>query len=130
MCISSNVHMKRTSLQKQPVSAAKILGQNLSSLRKASSMTQSQLAAALGLEVETISRYERGLRNLSLEQIEAIAKFFDVATWTLLVPNNDQKALTRLISADKLTALSSTDLDTLMSLIGVYVSAHARSPRT
>ncbi|WP_338715951.1 helix-turn-helix transcriptional regulator [Herbaspirillum sp. DW155] len=106
------------------------LGSKSSSLRKANSITQSPLAAALGLEVETISRYVRGLRNLSLEQIEAIAKILDVATWKLLVPNNDQKALTRLISADKLTALSSTDLDTLMSLIGVYVSAHALSPRS
>jgi len=118
--------MNRTPTKDKADSTAKVLGQHIASLRKASSLTQSQLAAVLGVEIETVSRYERGHLNVSLEQVDKLAEFFNVAAWTMFVPNSDQQSLSRLVSKEHLAALAPADMDTLMTLVSVYVNAHAR----
>lgn len=54
--------MTKTSSKNSPLPLAKVLGENIALLRKQRSMTQSQLAGAVGIEVETLSKYERGNR--------------------------------------------------------------------
>ncbi|MCI1016736.1 XRE family transcriptional regulator [Herbaspirillum huttiense] len=116
--------MKKTEDQKLPVSAAKSLGRNIAALRKARSLTQHQLAAALCVEIETISRYENGRLNTSLDQIDNFAAFFNVPVWTLFAPTDLQSAFPDPILLTKMRSLSPKHRATLHDLIQVYCNAH------
>ncbi|MDT0358624.1 helix-turn-helix transcriptional regulator [Herbaspirillum huttiense F1] len=116
--------MKKTQNHKLPVSAAKSLGQNIAALRKVSSLTQHQLASALGVEVETISRFENGRLNTSLDQVDALAAFFNVPVWTLFAPVDQKTNFPDSILITKMRALSPKHRTTLQDLIQVYCNAH------
>lgn len=60
------------------------LGRNLAGFRKALSLTQEQLALRLGVEPETISRFERGATLPSLVTLEKIAVLLHVRVADLL----------------------------------------------
>lgn len=60
-------------------SFAKQVGAALAKHRKAQNMTQEQLAAKLGLEGETISRFERGATLPPLHRLIDLAEIFDVS---------------------------------------------------
>jgi len=55
------------------------LGRQISRLRKEKGLTQAQLAEAIGVAVETISRLERGFSIPSLNTIEEISKKLGVS---------------------------------------------------
>jgi len=52
----------------------RLVGKRIRELRKASGMTQAELAEAAELEVETISRLEQGTRGATLDSIDRIAQ--------------------------------------------------------
>src|SRR5947207_14067901 len=54
-------------------------GQRVRELRKAKGLSQEAFAAACGLDRTYISGIERGKRNVSLRNIEAIAKAFGLS---------------------------------------------------
>lgn len=56
----------------------------LSELRKSRGLTQEQLADRLGISSSTVSSYERGIREPSLQMISDIADFFNVDQGYLL----------------------------------------------
>lgn len=116
--------MKKNGNHKLPVPAATSLGKNIAALRKVSSLTQHQLAAALGVEVETISRFENGRLNTSLDQVDAIATFFDVPVWTLFTPVEQKTSFPDPILITKMRTLSPKHRTTLRDLIEVYYAAH------
>lgn len=60
------------------------LGRNLAGYRKALGLTQEQLAQRLGVEPETISRFERGATAPSLATLEKIAALLQVRISDLL----------------------------------------------
>lgn len=60
------------------------LGRNLANCRKALALTQEQLAHQLGVEPETISRFERGATLPSLVTLEKIAVLLHVRVADLL----------------------------------------------
>lgn len=55
------------------------LSQNISRLRKANSMTQEQLAEALGLTFASVSKWERGIATPDLNYIAEMADLFGVS---------------------------------------------------
>ena len=55
------------------------LSQNISRLRKANSMTQEQLAEALGLTFASVSKWERGVATPDLNYIAEMADLFGVS---------------------------------------------------
>jgi len=57
---------------------------NLKKLRKENKLTQSVLAKALNVDVNTISRYERGDMDPSITALAKIAEYFQVNTDYLL----------------------------------------------
>lgn len=61
-----------------------LVGKNIRSRRKTLGLTQSQVADALSVEFETISRYERGVMAPSLMQLERLAEVLEVPPQTLL----------------------------------------------
>jgi transcriptional regulator with XRE-family HTH domain len=56
----------------------RLVGLRIRELRKAAGMTQAELAEAAELEVESISRLERGTRGITLDSIDRIAQALGV----------------------------------------------------
>lgn len=63
---------------------AKRLGQQIAERRKELSWTQDQLAGRLGVDTETVSRFERGVTVLSLLTIEKLAGIMKTSVANLL----------------------------------------------
>ncbi len=59
-------------------------GERLKTLREEANLTMEQLAAALGIKKQTISRYESNQREPEYATLIKIAKFFEVSTDYLL----------------------------------------------
>ncbi|MDR0440953.1 MAG: helix-turn-helix domain-containing protein [Candidatus Accumulibacter sp.] len=71
-------------------SIARRLGANIGVLRKARSWTQSDLAERVGVDTETISRFERGATLPSLLTLEKISKSLRVGVGDLLAESSAQ----------------------------------------
>ncbi len=64
-----------------------VFAQNVKRLRTAAGLSQEELAARAGLHRTYISSIERGQRNVSLENIFAIAAALGTAPSNLLIQN-------------------------------------------
>lgn len=67
-------------------------GTKLKEARKAKGMSQIELAAALGVSVPAISRYEAGQRNLRPDQLEAAAAILGISAIDLLDVEPEKRA--------------------------------------
>lgn len=67
----------------------KILGDRLRELRNIQSVSQMQLANALGLTQNAIAMMERGYRGTTLEKLVLLAEYFHVSTDYLLGVTDD-----------------------------------------
>lgn len=68
------------------------ISKNISRLRKANSMTQEQLAEALGITFAAVSKWERGVATPDLNFIAEMADLFGVSVDVLIgyeFRNND-----------------------------------------
>lgn len=72
------------------------LSANISKLRKERSMTQEQLAEALGVTFASVSKWERGIARPELDLLAEMADFFGVSIDTLIGHN---------LSADRMETL-------------------------
>lgn len=75
------------------------LRHNLANCRKALGFTQEHLAETLGVETETISRFERGVSLPSLKTLEKLAGLLGTTTSNLL-----EEEMPRLEEANQLVA--------------------------
>ena len=62
-------------------------------MRKAKGLSQEALAFESGLHRTFIAHVERRVRNISLDNIDRIARALGVPAWVLLVPRSEQPAL-------------------------------------
>jgi len=78
----------------------------LSELRNESSLSQRELAKALGLKYSSIAMYEAGKRTPSLNKAKMIAGFFSVPVEAIIFGNDAHNARTglRLSAEDELAA--------------------------
>lgn len=60
------------------MSSTTIIGQRIRKIRKKKKVTQRQLGKILSVSDSTVSHYENGSRNISLEELIAICNHFDV----------------------------------------------------
>ena len=67
----------------------KILGDRVRELRNIQSVSQMQLANALGLTQNAIAMMERGYRGTTLEKLVLLAEYFHVSTDYLLGVTDD-----------------------------------------
>ena len=67
----------------------KIFGERLRKLRNSQSVSQMQLANALGLTQNSIGMMERGYRGTTIEKVVLLAKYFHVSTDYLLGITDD-----------------------------------------
>ena len=63
----------------EKISVTEKFGQRVRALRKERGLSQEELADLSGLDRTYISGIERGLRNVALRNIEALAKALDVS---------------------------------------------------
>ena len=108
-----------TKTKKAVRSLSVIVGKNIRTYRVRKGLTQNQLAQELGLEFETISRYERGLVAPSFLQIENICTFFDIHAWMLFLNNQDTSAHVELLS-ELIGGFSKHDGDFILSFIQAF----------
>ncbi len=62
----------------------KTIGRNIVLIRKAQGLTQSNLASYLGVSREQISNYERGVRDISVTELNKLSELFGVELSDLL----------------------------------------------
>ena len=67
----------------------KIFGERLRELRNRQSVSQMQLANALGLTQNSIGMMERGYRGTTIEKVVLLAKYFHVSADYLLGITDD-----------------------------------------
>lgn len=78
----------------------------LSALRKARGMTQEEMAEALNISLEHLSKMERGKRNPSIDLVVAMACYFHVSTDYLLMEKNCDMVDCRAKILDVVTQLA------------------------
>ncbi|EPB8194145.1 MULTISPECIES: helix-turn-helix domain-containing protein [Bacillota] len=86
---------------------------NLKTLRKLNLLSQSELSKLLGISRSSLSFYESGESEPTLNVLIKISKFFNVSLDYLIFKKIDSKFLTNLISYD---SLKKQNLDTLEKL--------------
>jgi transcriptional regulator with XRE-family HTH domain len=65
-----------------------ILAANLKARRRQSGLSQEDLALEAGLHRTFVAHVERGVRNLSIDNIEKLANALGVESYMLLVPGD------------------------------------------
>ena len=70
------------------------IGKRIKKLRIKNKITQKQLAKGLNVSKSTISYYEKGMRNISVDNLVEIADFFDVDINVLI--GRDSKASSKI----------------------------------
>lgn len=81
---------------------------NLAYFRKRANLTQRELAKELDISQSALAMYERGLREPSFEQLEAIADYFNVNMSTLL-GEDDKKGISKYDILEWLATSSSKE---------------------
>jgi transcriptional regulator with XRE-family HTH domain len=100
------------------------VGGNVKRRREELGITQSRLAQSLGVEVETVSRYERGTIAPSFPQLEKICVALGVPAWSLFsdgadVPRSDGGTLSELLKN-----LPARDREFVVSFVRNYAEHH------
>lgn len=85
------------------------LGRNLASRRKAMALTQAQVAERLGVDTETLSRFERGRNVPSLLTLERLAQVLASTCADLLDENGPSPSSNALIIDAWLAELTERD---------------------
>ncbi len=114
-----NVVTKRKS-----VKLASRLGKNIANRRKDIGLTQDQLAEQVGVDTETISRFERGVTTPSLATLEVLSKKLGITIAVLLdeavlPPSDDAQMISVLMST-----LKGKERTFLIELIQLYCQQH------
>lgn len=98
-------------------SMAHRLSVNISVLRKARGWTQSDLAERVGVDTETISRFERGATLPSLLTLEKISQSLRVGIGDLLAENMAQPDDQATLLSAWLADLDETDKNFVLDLV-------------
>lgn len=109
---------------------SKVVGKNIQACRKSKGMTQSGLAQELGVEVETVSRYERGTVAPSFSQLENICAVLNVDARLLFSDGNDAPNAQDMTIIDLFKGLSSRDRDFIRAYVQAYAEHHQVKTRT
>lgn len=77
----------------------KRLGRRLAQLRQDAGLTQAQLADAVGIAFESVSRHERGATLLGLSRLRELAGVLGVELQDFFPPTNDEPERQAALSA-------------------------------
>lgn len=100
----------------------RIIGRNIHRLRKASGMTQEQLAEKVNRSTGTISHIETGTSTLGIELLFTMANLFSVSVNDIVYPENSTSSFKRITSI--LSKHSDESLSDLEAYIQIWDSKH------
>lgn len=102
------------------------IGKMIKLLRKEQGVTQDDLAVALNISNQSVSKWENGLANPDITYIPIIAKFFQVSIETLFLyePSASVHEYQNIIQRQK-ELLLTDDID---SIIGLWEDLHLKYP--
>ncbi|MCG3142471.1 MAG: hypothetical protein HDKAJFGB_03939 [Anaerolineae bacterium] len=103
--------------QKESARLAKRLGQKIALRRKQLSWTQDQLAERVGVDAETISRFERGANLPSLPSLERLAAALNIEPGELLSKASTGRSTDVAKISAWLEGLSARDRNFVMKLV-------------
>jgi len=89
-----------------------IAGRRLADLRRARGISQEEVAELIGVQPETISRYETAARHMSLDVLDRLARLFKVPISALvpdLVPDAEPNLEAELVDRWRRLAPSSRE---------------------
>ncbi len=109
-------------------SLSAIVGGNIRERRIALDLTQSQLAQILEVEVETISRYERGIVAPSFPSLEKLCATLQVPAWVLFSDGVDVPNATGDLN-ELVQMLDSRDRAFLLDFVKRYVAHQTQANR-
>lgn len=103
-----------------------VVGRNIKARRTHLGLTQHELAEMLEIEVETVSRYERGSVAPSFPQLEKLCAVLGLPAWQLfsdgsVVPDAQGRTLDELLAR-----LTTRDREFLLAFVRDYVVHHGR----
>ena len=105
---------------KQASTMGLVLGANISERRKNLGWTQAQLAECIGVDTETVSRFERGSNLPSLQRLEKLADALKIPLHLLMAASSPRADDQSFIINEWISALSAQDrafaLNTLKQL--------------
>jgi len=116
---------------KQASTMGLVLGANIAERRKNLGWTQAQLAECIGVDTETVSRFERGSNLPSLQRLEKLAGALSVPLYLLMAASSPRADDQSFIISEWISVLSAQDrefaLNTLKQLCVHLASAAKHS---
>lgn len=103
--------------QKDPSRLAKLLGKRIAQRRKELQWTQEQLAERVGVDAETISRFERGVNLPSLPTLDGLAEALNVEVGDLLARPTPASSDDASLIATWLQGVSTKDRSFVLKLV-------------
>jgi transcriptional regulator with XRE-family HTH domain len=93
------------------------LSQNIAARRRALKLTQAQFAEHIGVDTETVSRFERGKHLPSLATLELLAKILHCTVADLLAEERPQSSDNAIVISARLSGLAEEDRAFVMALL-------------
>lgn len=101
-----------------------LIGQNIRRRRLAYGWTQQQLADRIGVDIASVSRYERGISTPTYEQLPAVLAVLELSAWQLFAPDQANDKFAALL-AQKVQDLEPRQLDALMGIVDIFIASHS-----
>lgn len=109
------------------------LGANISERRKKLGWTQAELAERIGVDTETVSRFERGSNLPSLQRLEKLADVLKLPLYRLVAASSPRADDQAFVLNEWISELSSKDrefaLNTLKQLC-IHLAVSSKKART
>lgn len=119
-------------IKNQGSSLGLILGANIAERRKKLSWTQAELAERIGVDTETVSRFERGSNLPSLQRLEKLAEALKIPLYKLVAASSPRHDDQSFILEEWMSELTPKDrefaMNTLKQLCIHLAGAAKRSP--
>lgn len=106
-----------TAAKKQRSKLGVKLGRNIFERRKELGWTQAELAEKIGVDTETVSRFERGSNLPSLSRLETLASVLGVPLSKLIAQSSHQPNTQAEVITEWLAALESNDREFVMDAL-------------
>lgn len=107
-------------VQKEPINH--VIGRAIAKYRKAAGLSQEQLAEALGLRNEAVSRMERGIVVPTVERLMEMAEIFGCPLADLVTETSNRPTDEAIYLQSLLAAVNKEDMQMLMEVIEKLVT--------
>ena len=117
-----------TSAQRKQVAQA--AGAGIARVRARSGLTQENVAEALGIGIEAVSRLERGVVDPSVSRLVELAELFGCGMEELLLPGSSRPADQAMAIAQEIGGLPPKDREALVQIVRHLVELlRAKQPK-